>query len=246
MVEALPKTFYGADEGGLSLQHTRAELQERECRRLLEGLREMRLVAPARCYARDDIIFLEGEYGDALYILTSGVVKLSRNYSGGKEATLRLLSPWDIFGDLAPGAQISQQTSARAFTSCEVVKVPKVFVERVARSRPDITSSLLTLMGLELAQQRELAGCLLPYKTETRLASLMQILLQKFGADDEPATIGLRLTRTELAAMIASTRESVTGVLIGWKERGVLEIKNGHITVLKPAELAEISCGREL
>ena len=77
------------------------EVQESECRELLEILDRMGIASADRTYQPGDAIYREGEYGDALYVLKSGVVKLFRPYSGSKEATLRLLKPWDIFGHLA-------------------------------------------------------------------------------------------------------------------------------------------------
>jgi CRP/FNR family transcriptional regulator, global nitrogen regulator len=77
------------------------KLQEQECRALLKLLGEMGIATADRVYGPGDAIYNEGEYGDALYVLTKGVLKLFRPYSGSKEATLRLLKPWDIFGHLA-------------------------------------------------------------------------------------------------------------------------------------------------
>ena len=55
-------------------------------------LHEAGVVTVERRYARGEVIFAEGDPGNALYILTEGAVKLSRDYSEGKEATLMLLS----------------------------------------------------------------------------------------------------------------------------------------------------------
>jgi CRP-like cAMP-binding protein len=50
----------------------------------------------------------------------------------------------------------------------------------------------------------------------------------------------LRLTRTDLAEMTASTRESVTAAVIGLREKGILTMKGGRIAVLDPEVLAEV------
>ena len=50
------------------------ELQEQECRELLGILRGMGIASADRVYGPGDAIYSEGEYGDALYILISGVV----------------------------------------------------------------------------------------------------------------------------------------------------------------------------
>ncbi|CAA9455091.1 MAG: Transcriptional regulator, Crp/Fnr family [uncultured Rubrobacteraceae bacterium] len=216
------------------------EVQEQECRELLEILRGLGIASADRIYQPGDAIYNEGEYGDALYILISGVVKLFRPYSGSKEATLRLLKSWDIFGHLAFVGEARQRAYAEAVTECKVTKVPKIFVERAIRREPRAALKMMTLLELRLVQYEELVKCLLPRETEVRLANLLPILARKFGErydDSRSVTIDLRLTHQDLAAMVASTRESVTKVLNDMRSRGVVKIEGGRITLMDHAAL---------
>src|ERR687886_785873 len=218
------------------------EVQEQECQELLTILRGMGVASADRVYQPGDAIYNEGEYGDALYVLISGVVKLFRPYSGSKEATLRLLKPWDIFGHLAFAGEARQRAYAEAVTECKVTKVPKVFVERAVRQEPRAAFKLMTLLELRLVQYEELVQCLLPRETEVRLANLLPLLAQKFGeSKDDIVTIDLRLTHQDLAAMVASTRESVTKVLNEMRNRGVIEVDSGRITLKHTRALARLS-----
>lgn len=195
-------------------------------------LADMGIATADRVYAPGDDIYREGEYGDALYVVVSGVLKLFRPYSGSKEATLRLLRPWDIFGHIAFAGETKQRAYAEAVTECTVTKVPKVFVERAIRQDPRVAFKIMTLLELRLVQYEELVKCLLPRETEVRLANLLPILSQKFGERNGNAvTIGLRLTHQDLAAMVASTRESVTKVLNEMRSREIIDIENGRITL---------------
>ncbi len=218
------------------------ELQEQECQALLKLLQELGIATADRTYQPGDAVYREGEYGDALYILVSGVMKLFRPYSGTKEATLRLLRPWDIFGHLAFAGEARQRAYAEAVTECRVTKVPKVFVERAVRQDPRVAFRIMTLLELRLVQYEELVRCLLPRETEVRLANLLPILAQKFGdRRDGVVTIDLRLTHQDLAAMVASTRESVTKVLNEMRNRDLIDIDSGRITLKDPPALAKLS-----
>jgi len=204
-------------------------------------LHEAGAVTVERRYARGEVLFGEGDPGNALYILTEGAVKLSRGYSEGKEATLMLLGPWEVFGELSFGRGAYQHARAEALTAARVKKVPKVFVERAMRTHPEVALKVLDLLWLELARHREMAGCLLPRKAETRLANLLPILAHRFGGEEEAGlVIGLRLTQEELAKMISCTRESVAQALAGLRRRGVLALVRGRIVILDPAGLAMI------
>ena len=220
------------------------KVQEQECRDLLAILQGMGIASADRVYKPGEAIYNEGEYGDALYVLISGVVKLFRPYSGSKEATLRLLRPWDIFGHLAFAGEATQRAYAEAVTSCKVTKVPKIFMERAIRREPRAALKMMTLLELRLVQYEELVKCLLPRETEVRLANLLPILAQKFGErgeDGRSITIDLRLTHQDLAAMVASTRESVTKVLNDLRNRGVVDIEGGRITLKDYAVLEKLS-----
>jgi CRP/FNR family transcriptional regulator len=195
-----------------------------------------------RRYARGEVIFGEGDPDNALYFLTEGVVKLSRSYSGGKEATLMLLGPWEVFGELAFGRRAYQHARAEAVTECRLRKVPKVFVERAIKSHPEVALKVVDLLRLELVRHWEMAECLRPHKAEVKLANLLPILARRFGCDEEGRlVIRLRLTQEELAKMISSTRESVTHALADLRRRGVLSVAEGRMIILDPAGLALVA-----
>ena len=218
------------------------KLQEDECRSLLRLLEEMGIATADRTYRPGDAVYREGEYGDALYVLVSGIMKLFRPYSGTKEATLRLLKSWDIFGHLAFAGEARQRAYAEAVTECRVTKIPKVFVERAVRQDTRVAFKIMTLLELRLVQYEELVKCLLPRETEIRLANLLPILAQKFGErDNGVVTIDLRLTHQDLAAMVASTRESVTKVLNDMRNRDLIVVDSGRITLKDSRALAELS-----
>jgi CRP/FNR family transcriptional regulator len=196
-----------------------------------------------RQYGRGEVIYGEGQACDGLYVLNRGLVKLARPYrSGGKEAILRLAGPWDVLGHPAFGADTVRQARAEAITACEVVKVPRVFVERALKRHPEAALILTALLGLELGRREEWAGCLVPYRAEAKLAGLLPLLAGRFGRRTDAGTVVLpRLTHDELAQMIATTRESVTNALGDLRRRGVLGYEKGRIVVLEPGLLAEVA-----
>lgn len=220
---------------------------QRRCRKLLGILDEMGMLLVRRSYGRGEIVCREGEQVGALYVVREGVVRIVAEYAGhaaGKQATLRLVGPWEVFGHPVFAGSY-RRSSTEAFTGCDVVKVPRVFLERAIRRRREVVPLLATLLEMAHIEQEELIGCLLPRKTEVRLARLLPILLGQFGEStpDGRPTVGLRLTRQDLGAMIAATRESVNYAIGELRERGVLEMERGRVVVLDPEALAKIAEG---
>ncbi len=222
-----------------------APSKEPECRRLLEVLHEMD-AASGRRYESGDVLFRRDEEASSLYILIEGVVKTSGAYlgsAGSREATLSLLGPWDVFGHPVFLGRRFREATAEAVTDCEVVKVPGALVKRVVHQHPEIALNMATLLELTLVEYEEVVGCLLPRRTEARLANLFPILARKMGERTKSGHLNLkpRLSRRELAAMVASTRESVTKAMSELREQGAIaEEKKGRIILLDPEKLAEI------
>jgi CRP/FNR family transcriptional regulator, global nitrogen regulator len=209
---------------------------------LLGLLHESGAATAERRYTRGEVIFGKGEPGNALYVLTEGVVKLTRSYSEGKDATRMLFGPWEVFGELAFGRSAYQHARAEAVTACRLRTVPKVFVERAMKSHPEVAFKVVDLLRLELVRHREMAECLRPHKAEVKLANLLPILARRFGGEEEGRlVIRLRLTQEELAKMISSTRESVTNALADLRRRGVLAVADGRMIILDPAGLALVA-----
>jgi CRP-like cAMP-binding protein len=198
-----------------------------------------------RRYDRGGMIYDGDEAGRALYVLAGGVARLvvsDPGYAGGKRATFLLLGPGDAFGYPLFCRGGPGRVPAGAFTDCEVVKIPKPFLERALRHRPEVALEVAALLERRLVEYEEMVGCLLSRKTEVRLARLLPVLARKFGERDGDGgvAIGLRLTRTDLAEMTASTRESVTAAVSALREKRILTMDEGRIAVLDPEGLAGI------
>jgi CRP/FNR family transcriptional regulator, global nitrogen regulator len=220
----------------------RVDPRKQEGWELVALLHEAGAVTVERRYASGEVIFEEGDPDNALYVLTEGVVKLSRTYSERKEATLMLLSPWEVFGELTFGHRAYQYARAEAVTACRVRKVPRVFVERAVRTQPEVALKVVDLLRLELVRHWEMARCLRPHKAEVRLANLLPILARNFGGEEEGTlVIRLRLTQEELARMVSCTRESVSHAMSDLRRRGVLAVTDGRMIILDPAGLALVA-----
>lgn len=218
--------------------------EERGCRRLLAALRETGTPLLRRPYEGGEEIYRGDDAGRTLYVLTEGVAKLFVGYAGyvgSKDATFLLLGPWEFFGFPAFAGGRKSQFSAGAVTDCEAIKVPGALLERAMRRRPEVALEMATLLEARLVEYEELLGRLLSRRTEVRLAKLLPILGRKFGeTTGVGVAIGLQLTRSDLAVMVASTRESVTAAVVGLRKKGILEMEGGRIVLLDPERLAEI------
>lgn len=216
-----------------------------EGERLLAALEESGPPLVRLRYGSGDRIYGGDEAGRALYVLTGGVAKLFVSYrahAGSRNATCLLLGSGEVFGYPLFAGRRAGRIPAEAFTDCEVVKIPGAFLERVVRRRPEVALEVAALLERRLVEYEELVECLLPRRTDARLAGMVQILARRFGerTGNGSVAIGLTLTRIDLAQMIASTRESVTAAVVRLRRKGILAMEAGRVIIPDPERLAEI------
>nr|WP_314546989.1 cyclic nucleotide-binding domain-containing protein [uncultured Massilia sp.] len=72
-----------------------------------------------RRYLPDEIIFDEGEEGQALYLVMSGRVRITRSIHGNRHL-INELEPGSFFGDLALLDDSPRSAQARALDGCEL------------------------------------------------------------------------------------------------------------------------------
>ena len=72
-----------------------------------------------RRYLTDEIVFDEGEEGQALYLIMSGRVMISKRHQGTNQVVAQL-EPGSFFGDLALLDNSPRNAQARALEPCEM------------------------------------------------------------------------------------------------------------------------------
>ena len=71
------------------------------------------------------MIILEEEYGDLVFVVNSGTIKITRVNDEGKEVILALLGPGEIFGELAILDGEARSANALAQENCNLLAINK-------------------------------------------------------------------------------------------------------------------------
>ena len=77
-----------------------------------------------RHYADGEIIFMEGDKGDVMYVIQSGKVKISKNSSSG-DIKMVTLQQGDIFGEMALFDKLPRSASATAEGDTRILSIDK-------------------------------------------------------------------------------------------------------------------------
>jgi CRP-like cAMP-binding protein len=178
------------------------------------------------------VFFSQGATADSVYYLQKGRVKISVVSATGKEATVRLVSRGDFFGEKAMEAKPSLRiTRATALTDCTALRIGREEFIRIIREEKAL-SSLFSAFLLACSTKPKAHVVNQDFnKFERRLARLLLLFAENTRPGDEDVQIP-QISQATLANMIGSTQPRVSAFMNRFRELGFIEFAS-HILVHK-------------
>lgn len=206
--------------------------------RLFEGmgpdeLRAMARTLRARRFRRGEVLFHEGDPGDALFVVASGAVKVVVPSEDGEEAILATLRRGDFLGELALLDGAPRSASAVALEATEVLALPRDQFLALVATEPAIRDALMASLAGELRRLTTHVAELHFLDLTGRLAARLARLAEEHGErlPDGSVRLDAPLTQSDLAAMIGATRQSVNKLLGEFEADGLLKMEREVIVV---------------
>lgn len=189
----------------------------------------------ARRYDKGQYVFRGGDPGHALFVIDTGRVKISAVSEEGKESILALLGPSDFFGELALLDSEPRSADALMTETGVVLALEQKVFRRTIKENPDLALVLLKALSLRLRKTDRLVHDSVFLDVPARLARFILDLNDKEGEPhDDGSVIPLRLTQSDLAAVVGSTRESVNKALGQFEKLDLIRRDGKTIIVLSP------------
>jgi CRP-like cAMP-binding protein len=169
-----------------------------------------------RHLVRGDVLFLEGDSPDALYLVTSGrIAILNTNPIDQRESVVALMEDGDLFGELGMLDEGVRSAMARALEPSVVFAIPYEPVVQMFRSHPELLWNVTRLLARRLRAMDEALADSVFLDVTGRTAK--RILELAEGADE----FMLPVTQEELAGMVGASRERVNKAIasfirLGW------------------------------
>ena len=190
---------------------------------------------------RGTTIYLPGDPSDQIYLLKSGVIKISTN-TAERDVILALLHPGDIFGELAVVDDAPRDHVAEAYEDCVICAMNRDTVMRMIRETPEVGFQITKLIGLRLRTFRSRVEELLCKSAHARVAHALLELAERHGVSDQDGVlVSLRLSQGDLGRLVGLSRETVNAILQEWREQNLLEMDRRSIRLRRPAQLRQIA-----
>lgn len=203
-----------------------SDLAEQDLELLADRLRR-------RAFAKGMIIFHKDSPGQTLYVIESGKVRIFILSESGQEISVRILSCGDVFGELSMLDGLPRSTGAVAVEQTEVITLHRDdFLPLLVRF-PPIALAIITALSARVRYTIKYAEGLAFLDVFGRVADRLLELADCYGVNrDEGTEIDLRLTQTELASLVGTTRESANKVLGAFRDQGLISLSEQRITIL--------------
>lgn len=181
----------------------------------------------------------EGQLAKGVYFVQEGLVKVHKHW-GQKESIVRFASKGDIVGHRGMGSEIeTYPISATAMENSVVCFVEFDFFKSLLRTNNNLTYELLMFYADELQVSERKIGGLVHVPVKGRVAWSLVHLSRKFGVDQE-GFIAIPLKKTDLAAYIGTTYETVYRVLVDLVTEGMIELQGKKIKVIDHQAVASL------
>jgi CRP-like cAMP-binding protein len=177
-------------------------------------------------YAKDQIVFNQGDAATAVFYTQTGKVKISVVSEQGKEAIVAILSAREFFGEGCLAGQTRRIATASALAPCTIVRLEKEAILRVIHEEPAFAEVFIAhLLGRSIRVEADLVDQLFN-SSEKRLARVL-LLLANFGKEEKPEAIIPKLSQETLAEMVGTTRSRVSFFMNKFRRLGFIEYNGG-------------------
>lgn len=187
--------------------------------------------AHKRNFTPDQVIALEGEPCQALYVVEHGLVRSRRMSLEGREQVLAYYGPGQAL-DLVPAVDGGlTHATLDAVSDVTLFAIPCSRFREMLRTHPDLATAALSQLAADTRRLSDLAEDLALHTVRTRLA---RFLLSQGAQMPERR----QWTQEDIAAHIGTVREMVGRTLRAFVAAGMIRRERGRIVILDSNALA--------
>ena len=202
-----------------------------------EDLAQVATLAVERHFNRGDLILIAGENDGSLCYVCSGLVRVFKASPDGKEQVLRLIGVGQTFNDVPALDGGPNPASVAAVESSKIYMIRRSGLHQLIMTRPQVAEAVVLTLAKTL---RHLVSLVEDLSLRHVTARVAKILLDREISDQQGQHVH-RLTQTEMASLVGSTREVVGRALKELETAGAIAMRHGQAIVLNQERLRIIA-----
>lgn len=239
----------GPGDWGAADMHA-AQLAERmasqslfsDCRQ--DELSDIILRGQHRSFKRDQEMMAQGDQGDCLFIVLSGLARVSMVAANGREIILDYAEPGAVLGEIAFLDGGERTASVHAIEPVEALALSRTAFDEILARHQGLAKRILQAMARRLRQNNAVIEAERAYPSGPRLARFLLRLMMTAEEDRSHGGEGrlkLAMSQTELGSFAGMSREQINRQLAAWAESGVIGLKGGRVSVIDREALMDVA-----
>ncbi|MEW5829043.1 MAG: Crp/Fnr family transcriptional regulator [Chloroflexota bacterium] len=191
-----------------------------------------------RHFDAGQVIYVEGEPAEAIYVLESGWIKATRMTREGREQAMMFLRPPEVFGDIAVLTGTPYPGTVVALEDVDAWVIPAQTILDLVSSHPAFALAMIRRLGERVLHYISLVEDLSLRSVEARLANT---LLRHSELRDGQLIVPRRewTTFDEMATRLGTVRDVLSRALKTLEAEGLLKVEKQAIVLLDPQGLEQ-------
>ncbi len=186
-----------------------------------EALEPLARQMSLRSHPVNQVILLQNDWGNAVYFILEGWVKIRTHDLEGREVTLTILGPGEIFGEMAALDEAPRSSDVIALTATKVCCLSAQNFLALLAGDAQLAIRLAQLLSRRLRQiNRRLQ--LREASSVARVADILLFLAESQGRVSRSGVEIPNLPHRELSSLSGLARETVTRVLSKLEQEEVI------------------------
>jgi len=209
-----------------------------------ENLRDLEGMIHRKTFSPNTTLMTAEQAGEVVYLVLHGTVKVHVEQEDGGDVIIAILGPGEIVGEMSALGHIERSASVITIETSTLFWIDRANFKRCLVSMPMLAFNLAGILAARLRHANEKIQTLATQSVEGRVARQLLVFAEQYGQRGEQGDtlIAVRLTQSDIAALIGASREHINKVIVSYKERGYISVdRNYRITIHDQQALARRS-----
>lgn len=211
------------------------------CNLSTPAVQRLNQITSAAVYPKGTVLFVEGQHSRGVFVLCAGKAKLSMSSADGKTIIPKISESGDVLGLNAVISNVPYEVTAEMIEPGQANFIPSDSLRAFLGDHGEVALRVAQQLSRNYYSAHEEIRTLgLATSPSEKFAKLLLVWSTKRSCSDKALQVRLNLTHEDIAAIIGTTRETVTRLFADFERRKWIEVKGSNIVVRDSAVLHAI------
>jgi CRP/FNR family transcriptional regulator, cyclic AMP receptor protein len=195
-----------------------------------ERLEELAPMLHERSFPANTNVITAEERGEGVYAILSGTVKVYVTDPDGSEVIIAVLGPGEIVGEMSLADSLGRSASVLTLERSSFLWMDRKTLLASMEESPVVARNLASILSRRLRLANTHTRSLAALDVHGRVAAQLLAFAREYGEDlpEGDILIPLRLTQSDLAALLGASRVRVNQALGYYRRRGAISVSSDH------------------